>query len=99
MSLALNHLNYFLLTHLLLDMIKAGPSGRIVNVASRAHYRSHVDFDDLQSQHGYNGMRVYGMSKLMNVLFTYELARRLQGTNVTAKLSAPGFRRQQLRGQ
>jgi len=91
MSVALNHLNYFLLTSLLLDMIKAGPSGRIVNVASRAHYRGHVDFDDLQSQHGYNGMRVYGMSKLMNVLFTYELARRLQGTKVTANCLHPGF--------
>lgn len=91
MSVALNHLNYFLLTDLLLDMIKAGPSGRIVNVASRAHYGGHVNFDDLQSQHGYNGMRVYGMSKLMNVLFTYELARRLQGTNVTANCLHPGF--------
>jgi len=91
MSVALNHLNYFLLTDLLLDRIKAGPSGRIVNVASRAHYRGHVDFDDLQSQHGYNGMRVYSMSKLMNVLFTYELARRLQGTNVTANCLHPGF--------
>ena len=57
MSVALNHLNYFLLTDLLLDMVKAGPSGRIVNVASRAHYRGHVNFDDLQSQHGYNGMQ------------------------------------------
>jgi len=91
MSVALNHLNYFLLTSLLLDMIKAGPSGRIVNVASRAHYRGHVNFDDLQSHHGYNGMQVYGMSKLMNVLFTYELARRLQGTNVTANCLHPGF--------
>ncbi len=91
MSLALNHLNYFLLTSLLLDMIKAGPSGRIVNVASSAHYRGHVNFDDLQSEHGYNGMRVYGMSKLMNVLFTYELARRLQGTNATANCLHPGF--------
>ena len=91
MSLALNHLNYFLLTDLLLDMIKAGPSGRIVNVSSRAHYRGHVNFDDLQSQHGYNGMRVYGMSKLMNVLFTYELARRLKATNVTANCLHPGF--------
>ena len=91
MSLALNHLNYFLLTDLLLDMVKAGPSGRIVNVASRAHYRGHVNFDDLQSQHGYSGMQVYGTSKLMNVLFTYELARRLQGTNVTANCLHPGF--------
>ena len=91
MSVALNHLNYFLLTSLLLDMIKAGPSGRVVNVASRAHYGGHVNFDYLQSQHGYNGMRVYGMSKLMNVLFTYELAQRLQGTNVTANCLHPGF--------
>jgi len=91
MSLALNHLNYFLLTDLLLDMVKAGPSGRIINVASRAHYGGHVNFDDLQSQHGYNGMKVYGTSKLMNVLFTYELARRLQSTNVTANCLHPGF--------
>ena len=91
MSLALNHLNYFLLTDLLLDILKAGSAGRIVNVASRAHYRGHVNFDDLQSQHGYNGMRVYSMSKLMNVLFTYELARRLQGTNVTVNCLHPGF--------
>jgi len=91
MSLALNHLNYFLLSDLLLDRIKAGPSGRIVNVSSSAHYRGHVNFDDLQSQHGYNGMKAYSMSKLMNVLFTYELARRLQGTNVTANCLHPGF--------
>lgn len=91
MTLALNHLNYFLLTNLLLDMLKAAPSARIVNVSSRAHYRGHINFDDLQSQHGYNGMRVYSMSKLMNVLFTYELARRLDGTNVTANCLHPGF--------
>ena len=91
MTMALNHLNYFLLTSLLLGMLKAGPSGRVVNVASRAHYRGHVNFDDLQSQHGYNGMGVYSMSKLMNVLFTYELARRLQGTRVTANCLHPGF--------
>jgi len=91
MTLALNHLNYFLLTNLLLDMLKAAPSARIVNVASRAHYRGHVNFDNLQSQHGYSGMRAYSMSKLMNVLFTYELARRLQGTKVTANCLHPGF--------
>jgi retinol dehydrogenase-12 len=91
MTLALNHLNYYLLTSLLLDLLKAGPSGRVVNVASRAHTRGHVNFDDLQSQRGYNGMRAYGASKLMNVLFTYELARRLQGTNVTANCLHPGF--------
>ena len=92
MSLALNHLNYFLLTDLLLDMLKAGPAGRIVNVSSRAHYRGHVNFDDLQSKRGYGAMKAYSMSKLMNVLFTYELARRLrQGTNVTANCLHPGF--------
>jgi len=91
MTFALNHLNYFLLTDLLLDTLKAAPSARIVNVASNAHYRGHVNFDDLQSQRGYNGMRVYSMSKLMNVLFTYELARRLQGTNITVNCLHPGF--------
>ncbi len=91
MSVALNHLNYFLLTDLLLDMLKSVPSARIVNVSSRAHYRGHVNFEDLQSQHGYNGMRAYSQSKLMNVLFTYELARRLQGTHVTANCLHPGF--------
>ena len=91
MTFALNHLNYFLLTDLLLDMLKSAPSARIVNVASNAHFRGHVNFDDLQSQHGYNGMKVYSMSKLMNVLFTYELARRLKGTNITANCLHPGF--------
>lgn len=91
MSLALNHLNYFLLTDLLLDQLKAGPAGRIVNVASNAHYRGHVNFEDLQSQRRYTGMQAYGTSKLMNVLFTYELARRLQGTNLTANCLHPGF--------
>src|SRR5258708_3247877 len=91
MSLALNHLNYFLLTDLMLELLKAGPAGRIVNVSSRAHYRGHVNFDDLQSQHGYNPMGAYSLSKLMNVLFTYELARRMQGTNVTANCLHPGF--------
>ena len=91
MTFALNHLNYFLLTNLLLDMVKASPAGRIVNVSSRAHYRGHVNFDDLQSQRGYGAMKAYSMSKLMNVLFTYELSRRLQGTNVTANCLHPGF--------
>jgi NAD(P)-dependent dehydrogenase (short-subunit alcohol dehydrogenase family) len=91
MTFALNHLNYFLLTDLLLDTLKAVPAGRIVNVSSRAHYRGHVNFDDLQSQRGYGAMKAYSMSKLMNVLFTYELARRLQGTNITVNCLHPGF--------
>jgi len=91
MTFGLNHLNYFLLTNLLLDMLKSAPAARVVNVASNAHYRGHVNFDDLQSQRGYYGMSAYSMSKLMNVLFTYELARRLQGTNVTVNCLHPGF--------
>jgi len=91
MTLALNHLNYYLLTDLLLDLLKAAPKARIVNVASNAHYRGHINFDDLQSRRWYNGMRAYSMSKLMNVLYTYELARRLQGTNITANCLHPGF--------
>jgi NAD(P)-dependent dehydrogenase (short-subunit alcohol dehydrogenase family) len=91
MTFAVNHLNYFLLTDLLLELLKASPAGRSVNVSSRAHYRGHVNFDDLQSQRGYGPMKAYSMSKLMNVLFTYELSRRLQGTNVTANCLHPGF--------
>lgn len=91
MTLALNHLNYFLLTDLLMEPLKAAPSARVVNVSSSAHYGGHVNFDDLQSRRWYNGMKVYSMSKLMNVLFTYELARRLVGTKITANCLHPGF--------
>jgi len=92
MTFGLNHLNYFLLTDLLLDMLKAQPKARVVNVASNAHYRGHILFDDLQSEKGFfNGMSVYSNSKLANVLFAYELARRLKGTNVTANCLHPGF--------
>ena len=90
MTLGLNHLSYFLLTHLLLDVIQASAPARIVNVASRAHERAHIHFDDLQGQRSYNAMRAYGQSKLGNVLFTYELARRLTGTRVTANALHPG---------
>lgn len=87
---ATNHLAYVLLTHLLLDRIKASAPARIVNVSSRAHARSTINFDDLQFEHGYSIMRCYGQSKLANVLFTYELARRLEGTGVTANCLHPG---------
>ena len=87
---ATNHLNYVLLTHLLLDRIKASAPARIVNVSSRAHARSTINFDDLQFERGYSIMRCYGQSKLANVLFTYELARRLEGTGVTANCLHPG---------
>ena len=91
MTFALNHLGYFLLTHLLLDTIKASPYARIVNVASGAHRAGHIDFDDLQGERRYGGWRAYCQSKLANILFTYELAARLDGTGVTANVMHPGF--------
>jgi retinol dehydrogenase-12 len=91
MTFALNHLAYFLLTHLLLDPLKASASARIVNVSSEAHRGARLDFADLQGQHSYSGWRAYARSKLANILFTYELARRLEGTGVTANALHPGF--------
>jgi len=91
MTFALNHLGYFLLTHLLLDALQASAPARIINVSSDAHRGAKIDFDDLQAERGYAGFRVYGISKLANVLFTYELARRLEGTGVTANALHPGF--------
>jgi len=90
MTFALNHLNYFLLTNLLLDILKASAPARIVNVSSGAHMRGNINFDDLQGKKHFNGMQAYGQSKLANVLFTYELARRLQGTGVTVNALHPG---------
>ena len=94
-TFALNHLNYFLLTNLLLDRLKAAPSARIVNVASRAHVGASVDFDDLGSTAVYKrrmgGWIAYQRSKLQNIMFTNALARRLEGINVTANALHPGF--------
>ncbi|HVW28295.1 MAG TPA: SDR family oxidoreductase [Polyangiaceae bacterium] len=89
-TFAVNHLAPFLLTNLLLDRLKESASSRIVNVASRAHIRSGIDFDDLEGKKSYNGLKAYAQSKLCNVLFTYELARRLAGTRVTANCLHPG---------
>jgi NAD(P)-dependent dehydrogenase (short-subunit alcohol dehydrogenase family) len=89
-TFATNHLGYFLLTELLLDAVKKAPAGRIVNVASEAHHRGTIDFDDLMSEKGYAGWRAYGASKLANILFTSELARRLEGTGVTVNSLHPG---------
>ncbi len=91
MTFALNHLAYFLLTTLLLDTLKASAPARIVIVASNSHYGQHLDFDNLQLKRGYNPMRAYGRSKLCNLYFTYELARRLEGTSVTVNAMHPGF--------
>ena len=85
-----NHLGPFLLTNLLLDRIKAAAPARIVNVASVAHRGTTLDFEDLQNEKGFRGMRAYGQSKLCNILFTRELARRLEGTGVTANALHPG---------
>jgi NAD(P)-dependent dehydrogenase (short-subunit alcohol dehydrogenase family) len=91
MTWALNHLGYFLLTTLLLDMLRASAPARIVNVSSEAHRRARLHFADVEYRRGYNGYTAYGQSKLANVLFTYELARRLAGTSVTANALHPGF--------
>jgi len=91
-TLATNHLGPFLLTNLLLDRIRSSSPARIVNVASTAHSaaRKGMPFDDLQSEKRYATMRVYGQSKLANILFTRELAHRLAGTGVTANSLHPG---------
>ncbi len=91
MTFALNHLSYFLLTNLLLDALESSVPARIINVASVAHERADLDFADLQSEKSYRGFPVYGKSKLANVLFTYELARRLNGSGITVNALHPGF--------
>ena len=91
MHFAVNHLAYFLLTDLLLGALKASPAGRIVSVSSGLHKRGKIDFDDLQSEKKYKGMLAYANSKLANVLFSYELARRLKGSAVTANCLHPGL--------
>jgi retinol dehydrogenase-12 len=87
---AVNHLAYFLLTHLLLERLTFSGSARIVNVASDAHRWGILNFDDLQNTRTYHALRVYGQSKLCNILFTRELARRVVGTGVTVNCLHPG---------
>ncbi len=91
-TFGVNHLGPFLLTELLLERIKASAPARIVNVASTAHKgaRRGLDFDDLQSTRGYGGMQAYSKSKLANIYFTTELARRLEGSGVTVNCLHPG---------
>jgi NAD(P)-dependent dehydrogenase (short-subunit alcohol dehydrogenase family) len=91
MTFATNHLAYFLLTDLLLPVLRASPAARIVNVASHAHYGNPLDFDNLEFVHGYKPLKAYGCSKFANVLFTRALARRLEGTQITANVLHPGF--------
>ena len=87
---AVNHLAYFLLTNLLLDLLKAGGPARIVNVSSEAHKFGHIHFDDLHLEQSYTPLKAYSQSKLANILFTYELARRLSESSVTANCLHPG---------
>lgn len=91
MTFALNHLGYFLLTELLLDLLKASAPARIVNVASMSGYRASIDFEDLMKEKRYRRFNAYGQSKLANMLFTRELARRLEGTGVTVNSLHPGM--------
>src|ERR687895_2711773 len=89
-QLAINHLAPFLLTNLLLDLLKKSAPSRVVTVSSEAERWGNIDFDDLQSKKKYRGFPVYGMTKLANIMFTYELAERLEGTGVAATCMHPG---------
>lgn len=95
-TFAINHLGYFLLTNLLLDMMRSSAPARIINVSSSAHRRARMNFDDIHGERHYNGFDAYGQSKLANILFTYELARRLRGSGVTVNCFHPGVVRTNL---
>lgn len=90
-TFATNHMSYFVLTHGLRERLRASAPARVVNVASDAHKGEKLDFNDLQSANSYRGLHVYGRSKLCNILFTRELARRWEGSGVTANSLHPGF--------
>ena len=92
-TFALNHLASFLLTNLLLERLVASAPARVVTVSSGAQSMGRIDFDDLQGERKYSGQRAYNQSKLANVMFTFELARRLEGTGVTANVLHPGVTR------
>jgi NAD(P)-dependent dehydrogenase (short-subunit alcohol dehydrogenase family) len=92
-TFAVNHLAPFLLTNLLLERLAASAPARVVTVSSGAQAMGRIDFDDLQGSQTYSGQRAYNQSKLANVMFTYELARRLEGTGVTATVLHPGVTR------
>ncbi|XP_034238449.1 retinol dehydrogenase 13-like [Thrips palmi] len=90
-QLGVNHMGHFLLTNLLIDKLKQGAPSRIVNVASTAHYKGKINVQDLNSADNYSESGAYNQSKLANVLFTRELAKRLQGTDVTVNAVHPGI--------
>ena len=85
-----NHLGHFILTNLLLDLLKENTPSRIINVTSAAHRGYNINFEDLQGERKYSAFHAYGQSKLANILFTYELAKKLQGTGVTVNCLHPG---------
>jgi NAD(P)-dependent dehydrogenase (short-subunit alcohol dehydrogenase family) len=89
-TFAINHLGPFLLTSLLLDILRASAPSRIVNVTSDAHNSAKVDFDDLQGEKRFSGWQAYGQSKLAMILYTHELAKKLEGTGVTVNSVHPG---------
>ncbi len=89
-TFAVNHLAPFLLTQLLLERLGESGTARVVTVSSNAHTAGRIDFEDLQGERSYSGERAYSQSKLANILFTYELARRLQGTSITTNALHPG---------
>jgi len=91
LTFALNHLSYFVLTHGLRERLLASAPARVVNTTSDAHKGKKLNFNDLQAVHGYKPFNAYGRSKLCNILFTRELARRLRGSGVTANCFHPGF--------
>ncbi len=91
LTFAINHVAYFVLTHGLRNRLIASAPARVVNTASNAHKGARLDFDDLQSSKDYSGLKVYGRSKLCNILYTRELGRRLTGTGVSANCLHPGF--------
>ncbi|RWS00778.1 dehydrogenase-like protein, partial [Dinothrombium tinctorium] len=91
MQIGVNHFGHFLLTNLLIDLLKASKPSRIVNVASRAHYRGTINFDDINSDKSYSESKAYNQSKLANVLFTRELAKKLKGSGVFVYAADPGI--------
>jgi NAD(P)-dependent dehydrogenase (short-subunit alcohol dehydrogenase family) len=90
-QIGVNHLGHFLLTHLLLDILKKSSPARIINVSSGAHFGGKIDLNDFQMEKRYSSWKSYARSKLANILFTYELAHRLSGTGVTVNCLHPGF--------
>lgn len=90
-QLAVNHLSYFLLTHELLNLLKDGAPSRVCNTGSEVHKRASIDVNDLQSAKRYKPMRAYAMTKLLNMHFTHELARKLEGSGIAVYAWSPGW--------